>query len=104
GTFRYSTAKNMITGSEKMNSRPLEPTVFSTQISRGMFVDRTSRLSWTRARVVSVTVPLNHCQGSSPSTRNRMYGSSPAALRTKTWVKTNQYTKVISNGSSTVQT
>ena len=75
-------AKTTSTGSgENRYSMPLDTTTRATQISRGRFVDRTSKASWIRARDDSVTTPENHCQGSSPAMRKRKYGSCPSAPR-----------------------
>ncbi len=82
-------AKSASTGSASTNSMPFDSTMRLTQIVRGIFVDRTSFASFKKARVESPTAPLNHIHGSSADSRNTMYGVWPA-LRSKTWVNTNQ--------------
>ena len=56
-------------GSDRRNSTPFASTQRMTHTSRGRFVDRTSRASWIRLFVVSLTDPVNHCQPSSPESR-----------------------------------
>ena len=71
------------------NSANFEPTVRSTQISRGRFVDRTSLASLDSACIEVRSAALVHCQGSIAQSRKTMYGSSPSDRVIRT-VKTNQ--------------
>ncbi len=71
------------------NSMPLLNTSRATQIVRGIVVDRISFASLVKARVASEIAPVNHIHGSSPASKNTMYGSWPT-VRSNTCVKTNQ--------------
>ena len=82
-------AKKTITGREKRNSIPLLRMIRVTQIERGMDVERTSRASFEKALVKSVTDALNQTHGRSAVMRKTMYGSVPT-VRSNTCVKTNQ--------------
>ena len=73
-----STAKKISTGIAKTNSANFEPTVRSTQISRGRLVDRTSLESLDSARIEVRNAALVHCHGSIAQSRKTMYGSSPS--------------------------
>ncbi len=57
------------TGSDRMYSTPLATTHLMTHTSRGRLVERTSRASWFRLLLVSVTDWVNHCQPSRPESR-----------------------------------
>ncbi len=57
------------TGSDRTYSTPLATTHRMTQISRGRLVERTSRASWIRLLVVSLTDAVNHCQARRPESR-----------------------------------
>ena len=72
-----------------MNSANFDPTVRSTQISRGRLVDRTSLESLVSDFIDDRSTALVHCHGSIPQSRKTMYGASPS-WRSISLVKTNQ--------------
>ena len=59
-----------ITGIAKMNSKNFEPTVRSTQISRGTSTERTRRASPAIARGAALITDAAHIQGSRATSRN----------------------------------
>ncbi len=69
--------------------KPFARTSRSTQMLRGMRVERTSFAWELNALVKSLVAPVNHIHGRSAARRNTMYGSSPTS-RENTTVKTNQ--------------